>query len=1682
MGKNHLALIVAGSEKLGTLKSKLENSDILTAENSGEALSLLCNNKNTDIIIISVNSDSDCEFIGTITDAYNTPIIAVTDDTVLRENAVAAGAAGFVSENADSSEFCRKIDTVSRLRSGKQSNKHFSALLNNLPGGVAVIKTDGSTASCSYYNTELLSLFGMTDSDFLSQFSAEPLPNWLKSFIIEARNGDKFSDVFSFGEESNPQWIRLTASEVNEKNGIKEFSCVFLDMNAEKRQELRAKEATRKLRENESHLESMVSNAPGGISYSVLGDDGIFKTLFVSKGLAEIFNYPDYEQFLNITRKNARELIDPKDAAEVRKDIDRAEITGECVKHDFKCTTRDGRKLWLSVNAVVRKGEDGKVYLHSLISDITKEKDIEQELENAAYFDPLTALFNRHGFLRTTEKILAENPNTEYSILVVNIGGFKAVNDILGREIGDNILKTIAGAIKTTVGENGIYARIFADNFAILTPYSERGIHPKAIYDVICRAITDNDITAHDIQVYEGVYHITDSTQSVANMVDRASIACRSITGSFREHIAYYDEAMRQRILDEQEICDDSHRALANGEFCVYFQAIYGVKAEHFVSAEALVRWHHPTKGMISPGRFIPIFEKNGFIAELDLYVMEQVCKYHQKRSDMGLKPFPISVNVSRMSLYNPKLFDIVCNLTEKYNVSPNIFRIEITESAYNDNPTQLLDTVNKLREKGFPVLMDDFGSGYSSLNTLMDIPIDILKLDMKFMQGFEKNEKVGTIVTSVARLAKWLNIPMLAEGVETRDQLEFLASIGCSYIQGFYFAKPNPEEEFTALIAKNDAETPLVGPEAELGTEINELFGGNPLVTRLIDSVYGALGIYELYDNKLEVIRVNEGYNRIMGITENDNAEDRTNIWNMIHPDDVEISKNACLEATRTGVAVRAVVRRYDHKGRMLYLNGIHTRLGGTDEHPIICIAFNDVTRELAGGKERHSTALAETAKEAAFRSNELLRKTVRHIPVGVGIFKLDEGVPVPIYVSDKMYKLFGITSSGNYYNPTAAKEFVRNNILLPGTSGEYSFRYTNLLGESRWLKIIYRVLAEKNNALVYSTVSDISDEVELRRRENAQQQMYQVLLAETGTVIFNYSPDVDELTFRNPFESGTQYTVIHRFSENYDTFDLLEPEDRQKFAIVLKRLSDEEGTEELLVKISVDGYPKRYRAYFKSLCDEDGIVFRIIGKIDDVDAEMTRVDAIRAKAMYDSLCVNVYNKSTTEQMIKSELARGIGGTLMMIDVDDFKSINDSLGHLFGDEFLKKFAITVKQVFRDTDIFGRYGGDEFFVFLPHATANLAKKKGEVILEKLKSIVVPELGNVKCSIGIAEVSPDSRNYGELLRQADTALYQAKNSGKNCVEVFDKNTMVEGVFRSEEAVKAGHSKVEISSNPSRFTSLIMRVFSALYGSIDINDGINQMLELVGKTFDVSRVYIFEDIKEGYSCSNTFEWCNEGVESKKDSLQNIRYLKDMKGISADLLNNDGVFYLHDINEFPKEMRGVFEDRNVKSLLECGIRDKGTWRGFVGFDECRSNRFWTQEQIDSLVFISKVLSIFLLKDRNMSKVEKLAESFESVVDNMPQPLMVIDSDFESVLLSNNRAQKAMKHIDSQNKCPMASFCGVIKSGLPCPIGAVMSCLSGDNKLIMNEKLREIIKSTATEIVWDGKTAYLVNCSLIK
>ena len=432
----------------------------------------------------------------------------------------------------------------------------------------------------------------------------------------------------------------------------------------------------------------------------------------------------------------------------------------------------------------------------------TKYKTAQREKELfriKAETDSLTGLYNTETFYEQTEQILSLSAPDEYFIVVTDIEHFKIINDIYGYEEGDKLIRFIGTTLKELAEPyNGLCARLNGDWFACLLP-TTMDIE-KDFADPLSDRLTHYPIDTR-ITACMGVYHIHDLALPVFMMCDRARLACVSIQGRFDTHVAVFDDTQRARLLQEHEIVNEMTDALSAGQFQLYIQPKNNLCTGNAIGGEALVRWVHPEKGVLSPGLFIPIFEKNGFITKLDLYILEQTCRTLDHWRSIGKEMIPISVNISRIDFYTPSLVDTICALCQKYDIPYRYIQLEITESAYYEDMKFVVQQLFVLQELGFSILMDDFGSEYSSLSMLKDAPVDILKLDIRFLRNTGDASRGNKIIRSIVELAKELDIDLIVEGVEDADQVEFLRSIHCEAVQGFYFSKPLPLSEFESYM-----------------------------------------------------------------------------------------------------------------------------------------------------------------------------------------------------------------------------------------------------------------------------------------------------------------------------------------------------------------------------------------------------------------------------------------------------------------------------------------------------------------------------------------------------------------------------------------------------------------------------------------------------------------------------------------------------------------------------------------------------------------------------------------------------------------------------------------------------------------------------------------------------------------
>ncbi len=423
----------------------------------------------------------------------------------------------------------------------------------------------------------------------------------------------------------------------------------------------------------------------------------------------------------------------------------------------------------------------------------------EMKIKELAFTDKLTGIRNINSFKRDAEEAL-KNSRRNLAVIQVDIDKFKLINDSLGYEKGDSLLKYVADTLQRCI-PNDIFCRVSNDNFAVLLEYDDIAYiisKMKEINNEIQNFYLIKSIK-YNIVISSGVYLIGDRKEEIETILDKANLAKDTVKGNHKSDYSFYDEALRDTLLEEKYIENNMYGALEKQEFQVYLQPKYTLEDKNIGGAEALVRWKHEGS-MIYPNKFIPLFEKNGFIIHLDMYVFEQVCYTIKRWLDNGINPIPISVNVSRVHLNNPNFIDKFKKIVEKYQVPASLIELELTENTVLDNVDMLINIMNKLKTIGFKLSMDDFGSGYSSLNLLKEIPIDVLKIDKEFFNSKEV-ERTEIVINNVIKMARELNILVVAEGVEKEEQVETLTHMKCNMAQGFFFAKPMPIEEFEKLI-----------------------------------------------------------------------------------------------------------------------------------------------------------------------------------------------------------------------------------------------------------------------------------------------------------------------------------------------------------------------------------------------------------------------------------------------------------------------------------------------------------------------------------------------------------------------------------------------------------------------------------------------------------------------------------------------------------------------------------------------------------------------------------------------------------------------------------------------------------------------------------------------------------------
>jgi putative two-component system response regulator len=518
------------------------------------------------------------------------------------------------------------------------------------------------------------------------------------------------------------------------------------------------------------------------------------------------------------------------------------------------------------------------------------------------------------------------------------------------------------------------------------------------------------------------------------------------------------------------------------------------------------------------------------------------------------------------------------------------------------------------------------------------------------------------------------------------------------------------------------------------------------------------------------------------------------------------------------------------------------------------------------------------------------------------------------------------------------------------------------------------------------YHTLTDIS--YYINKQKDLQERVLcdQILREITGAILFDWNLSTDKLYCSSMWEKRFGYPPMQEnFTDVLASATHFHPDDTPLIRNIADRLRKGDSVPSVDVRIADK---ESIYHWYKMTCTLRlrKEVRHIIGLLTDIDTLKKSALSLQDRADRDSL-TQLYNKSFTQWLINDYLSRihtNEWAGLLILDLDNFKTVNDTYGHLYGDALLTQVGTTLRKLFRAQDIIGRIGGDEFLILLkdvPHAY--FLQTRCNLLLNAFRDLLgrlMPDL-EVTCSIGGAIYPIHGGNYSELFQHADAALYNAKNQGKDCFCIYDPKSPVD--LLSGPGRVSHTTRVDSDEGPAVSDDAFIRfVFQRLYESRDVLTTIDEVLAFIGARFNVSRVYIFENIDNGRACCNTFEWCNAGIPAMKDQLQYLSYEDDLPGWQ-DHYDENGMFYCTDITKLPDSDRAVLEPQGIKSMLHCQIYEKGVFRGYMGFDECTYNRLWTQVQVSSLAFLTGVLGTFLFNERN----SRAAQSSQSEPYRLPQ-----------------------------------------------------------------------------------------------
>lgn len=634
-------------------------------------------------------------------------------------------------------------------------------------------------------------------------------------------------------------------------------------------------------------------------------------------------------------------------------------------------------------------------------------------------------------------------------------------------------------------------------------------------------------------------------------------------------------------------------------------------------------------------------------------------------------------------------------------------------------------------------------------------------------------------------------------------------------------------------------------------------------------------------------------------------------------------------------------------------------------------------------------------------------------------------------------------------------------------------NFRVLCNNGNYIWVIDHVQLIYKNDEECLLSVMVDISETKDAKEELRLSLERYQIVMDQASDIIFEWDILKDTLVYSDNWRKKFGYRLAtENITEEFSNIKYVYPDDEETFKQLME--SARSGKPYSTVEMRIANHEGKYiwcRIRTTDQYDEHGNPIKTVGVITDIDDEKRMIEELRHRAECDAL-TGLYNRKETETQIRTYLEKKPTDkcALFMIDTDNFKLVNDSSGHLFGDAVLTELAAGMKGLTRSKDIVGRIGGDEFTIFMTGIPSKeVAEKKASRLIEMFGQLFQKEKNTIKitCSIGISVYPDDGEDFQSLYHCADQALYQAKSQGKNQYVMYADDSS----FSME---KAGYSSLGATiDSDQRVTGipaeLITYVFQLLYDTEDIDKAISLVLEIVGKRFDVSRAYIFEDSEDGRFTDNTYEWCNEGINPEKDNLQHMSYeaLENYERVFDD----NSIFYCRDINVLPTSQMELLKAQGIYSTLQCAIKNDGAYCGFVGFDECTGRRLWTKEEIGVLSIVSQLLTTFLQKKRAVDRDHQMAIQMRTILDTQNAYIYVIRANSYELLYLNQKTRELDSNAKAGMTCYEAFFSREERCE-NCPL------VPGGANEIYNPQYNVWTHVHIAPMKWNDSDAYLLSC----